>query len=136
MSILEIFERIQETGLSRAIAESTWGYPIVGALHVLAIAFVAGWTLLAARRNGVPVESSREIRRWKAAGFVLVLLTGLLLFISQPVHYYGRVAFRVKLVLIALAILCAALRQTSRFPWMTLVLWAAVIFAARGIAYF
>jgi hypothetical protein len=135
MSLLEICERIQETPLSRLIGESTWGYPIVGALHVLAMALFGGWVLIASRR-GDPPRFAVEARRWKAAGLFLVLLTGGLLFVSQPVRYYESAAFRVKLALLALILLNAFVRRSAPRKWLTLTLWAAAILAARGIAFF
>lgn len=136
MSILEWCQRIQGLFLSRTIAETTWGYPIIGALHVLAIALVAG-AILAPHFSVLKFEDVCWIRR---IGVTLVVLTGGLVFASGAVAYYGSTFFRIKMALLALLALNAiAFRQRRRSKLhsaMTLALWAAVIFASRGIAFF
>ena len=144
MSILELCERIQETWLSQTISQSTWGYPILGALHVLAIALFGGSVVvtdlcalgLAFRRQDLPTLEA-DVRSLKRAGLVVVLVTGILLFISLPVQYYNSTSFRIKMVLLALILVNAlGARRRPRHAGISLVLWTAVIFAARGIAFF
>lgn len=141
MSLVELLEPIQKTWLSELIRETIWGYPITGAFHVLALALFGGATWVTdlralglAFRDEDPARLSAELRRWKRAGLVSVLVTGLLLFAAQPVRYSGSAAFQIKLVLLALILIHALLRRRS--AWISLALWAAVIVAARGIAYF
>jgi len=130
MSILEWCQRIQDLSLSRTIAETTWGYPIAGALHVLAIALFGG-TVLA------PLADIRWIRR---VGLTLAVLTGMLVFASGAAGYYESTSFKIKMALLALLTLnaMAASRQHRQklHSAIALVLWAAVIFASRGIAFF
>jgi hypothetical protein len=151
MSMLELCERIQETWLSQAISQSTWGYPIVGALHVLAIALFGGSVLVthlralgfAFRRQDLP-KLDGDVRSLKMAGLVAVLVTGILLFASQPVRYYSSTSFRIKMVLLALIVVNALATRRARaardsdaaHAGISLALWAAVVFAARGIAFF
>jgi len=128
MSILEWCERIQGTGVGIAIRESTWGYPIVGALHVLAIALFGGAVLMP------------DVRWFRRVGLTLVVSTGTLLFVSSAVRYYESTAFRVKMLLLVLLALNAFVssrqyRRKLHFA-ISLALWAAVIFASRGIAFF
>jgi hypothetical protein len=135
MSILEWCQRIQDAWLSRAIAESTWGYPIVGALHVLAIALFGG-AVLAPHLRGLAFVDVRWIRR---VGLSLVLATGTLVFASGAVGYYKSSSFRIKIVLLALIALNAIASRQHRNKLnsvIALALWAAVIFASRGIAFF
>ena len=144
MSILELCERIQETWLSQTISQSTWGYPILGALHVLAIALFGGSVLvtdlcalgLAFRRHDLQ-KLDADVRSWKRVGIVVVLVTGILLFVSLPVQYYNSTSFRIKMVLLALILVNALVaRRRPLHAGISLVLWTAVIFAARGIAFF
>lgn len=122
--------------MSRAIAESTWGYPIVGALHVLAIAFFGG-AVLAPHLRGLAFVDVRWTRR---VGLTLVVITGALVFASGAVGYYKSTSFRIKMALLALIALnaLAASRQhrSKLHSAIALALWAAVIFASRGIAFF
>jgi len=138
MTILELCERIQDTWVSRTISGSTWGYPALGALHVLAIALFGGAVLISHVR--VLENASHDVRWIRRAGLTLVVLTGSLLFASGAVGYYKSFSFRVKMVLLALIALhtIATYRQRPRklHSAIALTLWAAVIFAARGIAFF
>src|SRR5262245_61608131 len=99
MSIAELCDQIQSAWVSRAISESTWGYPIVGALHMLAIALFGGAVLI----PDLPDEA-RWIRR---VGMTLVVLTGTLLFASGAVRYYESTSFRIKMGLLGLVVLNA-----------------------------
>jgi len=126
--MLEFLEHIQGGWISRAISESIWGYPIVGALHVLALALFGGAVLVS--------HLSGELRAVKTAGVTILLATGVLLFASGAVGYSDSVFFRIKLVLLVLIALNAIQTKFVRFRGrVSLALWAAVIFASRGIAY-
>jgi hypothetical protein len=94
------------------LAESTWGYPIAGAIHVLGLAWFGGAALF---------EVSPGFKRF---GLALMLSTGALLFAMQPHRYYDNAAFILKLLLLV---------AVGFYP--RLVLWAAVIFASRAIAF-
>jgi hypothetical protein len=120
--------------LSRAISESTWGYPAISALHVLAMALFGGAVLIS---NFSTVQDALQLRKWKWFFLVLAMLTGILLFASNAVRYYGSVSFKAKLVLLVLAAVNVSfISRSRRRAWISAVLWAAVIFASRGIAFF
>ena len=154
MSIVDLCDRIQETWLSQAISQSTWGYPIVGGLHVLAIALFGGSVLatdlcalgLAFRRQDLR-QLARDVLPWKCFGVAVVLLTGLLLFISRAVQYYESTSFRIKMVLLVLILLNAVEARRRReaaarsgavaiHAAISMLFWIAVVFTARGIAFF
>lgn len=131
MSIPELCARLQDAWISQAIRESTWGYPIVGALHVLAFALIGGAVLIPNLR-----DDCRWIRR---AGMTLVVLTGVLLFAAGAGRYYESMSFRIKMALLAMLAanaLASRLQRSRLHSAISLALWAAVIFAARGIAFF
>lgn len=136
MSIIEWCQRIQDASLSRTIAETTWGYPIAGALHVLAIALFGG-AMLAPHLRVLTFADVRWLRR---IGLTLVLITGALVFASGAVGYYGSTSFRIKMALLVLlavnAIAASRQRCNKVHSAIALALWAAVIFASRGIAFF
>jgi len=147
MSILELCERLQNAAVSRTISESTWGYPIVGALHVLAIALFGGAVLIPHLRvfgsalDGQHVsDPGIEVRWIRRVGVALVVITGTLLFASGAVGYCKSASFKIKMVLLALitvnAIAASRQPRNKLHSAISLTLWAAVIFAARGIAFF
>ena len=94
-----------------------WLQPALGALHVLGIAWF-GATVL---------TESPVLRR---IGLAWMVATGAALFAMNAERVHASTSFRIKLVLL-LALLFA-----HRPRWLVLTLWAAVIFASRGIAYY
>jgi hypothetical protein len=104
------------------LRESTWGYPIISAIHVLGIAWFGG-TVLIARFD----EDLRGLRR---IGLGVLLASGALLFALHPLQYSNSTSFRLK---IALLLLLIRTRVGSPF---SIALWIAIIFASRGIAFF
>jgi hypothetical protein len=120
---MPFLEWLQATHLSAAIGESTWAVPIIGTIHVLGIAWFAGGVLI----------RDPQLRNWKRIGLAIILLSGALLFCAQPVRLYASVSFRIKL---ALLVLIAIAPRGKGTVGLSLVLWAATIFAARGIAFF
>jgi hypothetical protein len=104
------------------IVESTWGYPIIGAIHVLGIAWFGGTILVS---TFIP-----EVAKLRRAGIVLLLISGAVLFWLQPAQYYTSISFWVKIVLIVAGV---SLRPGNK---AYAALWIAIVFASRGIAYF
>lgn len=96
---------------------STWYQPLIGALHVLGIAWFGG-----ALFADAPV-----LRR---AGIVWMLATGLMLFGLNATRLYNSTASWIKMALLAALLFVRGPR------WLILSLWVAVIFASRLIAYF
>jgi hypothetical protein len=116
------------------ISHSTWGYPIVSALHVLGMALFGGTVLVTDLRI---LGVTTELRGWRWIGFVIVTFTGVLLFVSNPVRYWASAFFRLKMLLLILVGINALLFPRARFAaYLSLTLWIALIFAARGIAFF
>jgi hypothetical protein len=131
---MNLFQQIQDLALSRAISQSIWGYPIVGAVHVLGIALFGGAVLVS---DFSSIEDALQLRAWKRIGFGIVMLTGALLFASNAVRYAKSLCFEAKMVLLVLlAINALCFSRTRRRAHISLVLWIGVIFASRGIAFF
>jgi len=97
-----------------------WSVPVLGALHVLCLALFAGTVL----------TDAPELRRLRWIGLALMILTGVLLFAANPARTYGSWSFRLKMLLLAALVFVRGPR------WLKLTLWAAVIVASRGIAYY
>ena len=127
--LLALARLLQDTSLRLNLSQSTWTVPIIGAIHVLAIAWFGGTV-------AVLIPNS-QLRRFRWIGLSLLLFTGLLLFWSQPLRLYYSQFFRAKVLLLVLIGLAGCL--PSRFARLgflvSLVLWAGVILASRGIAY-
>jgi hypothetical protein len=107
--------------LQTFLRESTWGYPIISAIHVLGIAWFGGTALIS--------QFTPELRSLRRIGIAVLLISGAILFWLQPAQYYNSVSFRVKMLL-----LLPLLWSKPASP-RSLLLWAAIIFASRGIAF-
>jgi len=125
--LLELARSLQDTSLRLELSQSTWTVPIIGAIHVLALAWFGGAVL-------VP---DSQLRRFRWIGLAILLFTGFLLFWSQPLRLYYSQFFRAKVLLLVLIAFVACLpARFARFGILvSLVLWAGVILASRGIAY-
>jgi hypothetical protein len=161
MSLLGICEWLANTPWSIALHESTWGYPIVESVHVLTLCLFLGTAvmldlrLLGLTMRRVPVsEVAGRLLPWTTAGFVLMFLSGVLLFYAIPVRTYQNIFFRIKVAMLILSGLNAWVfhatvyrrvaewdldprppKQARRAAGLSLALWAGIVVAGRMIAY-
>jgi hypothetical protein len=98
---------------------SSWSQQFAGSLHlwsltegthVVSLMLFAGTILLVDMRmlglmfRDTPYSTlNARVLPLTIAGFILVTGTGLMLFLSNPVHYYHSVAFRIKFIFILIA---------------------------------
>jgi hypothetical protein len=125
--LLALARWLQDTSLRLDLSQSTWAVPIIGAIHVLAIAWFGGSVL---------VDDVR-LRRFRWIGLSILLFTGALLFWSEPMRLYYSQFFRAKMALLIVIGVSALLpaRHARVAMALSLALWAGVILASRGIAY-
>lgn len=105
-----LLEAIGASSIGSFMAASPLAFPWVETVHVVAMATVVGViAVVDLRLIGVASTSYSISRLTKAllpltwSGFALALVTGLLLFSSQPVTYFNNFAFRMKMVLLVAA---------------------------------
>jgi len=158
MTGLQIAQAIESTPLAVEIARSSWLFPLLETLHVLAIALVVGSiALLDIRLLGLGgmrrtvAEMMRSVLPWVWSAFVMAAICGALLFSSKATAYYVNLPFRFKF---ACLILAAAnmlafhysgdvARWESRPPpvrartaaAISLVLWISIVAAGRWIGF-
>ncbi len=161
MSLPALFEWLEGTWASVAIRESILFYPLVETSHVLTLCLFLGMTatwdlrLVGVALRRVPV--SQVVNRlfpWAIAGFVLMVISGSLLFLSSPVRASQNIFFQIKMVAIALAGLNAFVFHKTVFRWvaewgqadglpfrarmagfLSLFLWSIVVVCGRMQAY-
>jgi hypothetical protein len=99
-----------DTALSVALHESLYMYPIVESMHVIAITLFVGTIamvdlrLLGLSFRDVPVSTmTSRVLPWTVAGFVVMIVTGLLLFYAIPVRTFHSVWFRTKMIFLLVA---------------------------------
>src|SRR3977135_2481992 len=110
MSLLGAVKALADQPWSIQLHESLYGYPIVESLHVWALCVFVGLTIILDLRltgltfRTVPVSDVvRRILPWQFAGFVVMVISGVLLFYAIPIRSYQNIFFRAKLVLLVLA---------------------------------
>jgi len=161
MSFLPFCQWLASTQGSIALHQSLYAYPVVESIHVLTLTVfvgLAGWLdlrLLGLSLRNLPVsEMVRRLLPWMQAGFVIMVISGILLFYAIPVRSYQNVFFRVKLIFLVLAGLNVwffhrgVYRSVERWDGdqvaprparvagaASIVLWACIIVAGRLIAY-
>jgi energy-coupling factor transporter transmembrane protein EcfT len=158
---LSFCQWLAETPFSTGIRESTYVYPIIESVHVLSLCVFVGlllsWDLrllgITLRRVAVSEVWARLIP-WITMGAVLMVLSGLLLFASDPVRFFGNIFFRIKALGLFLALLNAMAFhlgiERKLVDWDTAVvtpraaklagaisigLWAVIVVTGRFVAY-
>jgi hypothetical protein len=162
MSLLPIFQWLNETPLATSIRESNIVFPVIETVHVLAITLLAG-TVAAVDLRLLGFVLTREkvssvatqVLPLTWAGFAVMMVTGALLFLAEAEKSYGNLAFRVKILLLVLAGLNPLIFHSTIYrsvgawddapvaPWRaraaavaSLTLWSGIIVAGRAIAYY
>jgi uncharacterized membrane protein len=162
MSILELFRWVQYTEFITAFRESALLYPIVMTAHLTGMALFGGMIALTdmrllgwAMRDASITDVVDQLRVWKRAGFVLVVVCGLMLVSAKAELYYHNPFYWTKMTLLALVGVhalvfhrsvygnTAALDRAPRVPriakvaaFISLLLWVGLVSAGRSIAYF
>jgi hypothetical protein len=161
VTLLPFCQWLAETRGSIALHESLYMYPLVESAHVLTLCLFLGMAvmldlrLLGVALRRVPMtEITGRLGPWMVAGFVVMVITGGLLFYAIPVRSYQSIWFRIKVVMLLLAGLNAWVFHTTvhrrvaewdrdpvtpfaakRAGAASLVLWAIIVVAGRMIAY-
>lgn len=153
-------EWLANTEWSIALHESQYAYAVIESIHVWALCLFVGFAVLLDLRlvgaifRDVPVsDMARRVLPWTKVGFAIMVLSGIVLFYAIPLRTYHNVFFRIKVVLLILAGLNAFVfhhgiygkvahwdlkippRPARMAGLCSLVLWAAIIFSGRLIAY-
>ena len=156
--LVEWCQWLEHTLIATRIRESLWVFPAIEITHLLAmIVFVSTVAALDLRLLGLASKRERvsnlaqRLLPWSFAGFFVMTVTGVLLFVSNAAKLYiNNPAFQLKLLLIVLAGLNAlAFHMTvyrrvtawdmspvaplaARFAGASsLLLWIAVVAAGR-----
>lgn len=159
--LLDLCEWLAATPASIALHESRYIYLVVLTVHVVTLSVFVGLTIIQSLRLlgfALPQvrvsELNKRLLPWSLAGFLVMLISGALLFYASPVDKYTNLFFRFKMGLLVLAGLNllvfyrtahrriadwdldvvppSAARMTGA---LSLVLWALIITAGRMIPY-
>ncbi|MEP6723266.1 MAG: hypothetical protein ABJA77_17625 [Variovorax sp.] len=136
-----------------ALQTHPWAYPVLEAVHILGIGLLFGNLVLFelrvfCRGAALPVEALARLSLGTAlAGFTLAAASGLLMFSTQPAELLANRSFVLKMLLLVAAGCNAAwfhgrgslarLDGLARAQMLlSTVIWVAVVFCGRWIAYY
>jgi hypothetical protein len=149
------------TQISHSIQRAIWFIALLQAVHILAIAMVLSSVamvelrILGITRSQTMTDTARRFMPWIWTGLVVLALTGAVLIVAEPKRTLdNNLAFDIKMLMLATAIAVtlgfqASLSRNlalwekrprnrkllSAFAVFTLLLWCAIAFAGRWIAY-
>jgi hypothetical protein len=112
VDLLRFFEWLGNTSWSIALHESRYVFLLVLMIHVLTLSVFVGTAamidlrLLGKTMTRVPVSQVvTRLLPWSEAGFLVMVITGALLFYAAPVARYENVFFRLKMAALLIAVI-------------------------------
>ena len=151
---------LESAPLAVAMRQDLWLYPVVEIFHISGfVVLVGSIVVLDLRLLGLSQaisarELSRHVLPWTLGALIVIVPTGLLMFIAHASDLVSNRAFQLKLVLIMLAGVNAAIYHTTAsrgdVQWdrgasppaavkahaaASLVIWAGVLACGRLLAY-
>jgi hypothetical protein len=156
---MAFLEWLQTTWVAERVATSLWGYPLFETIHSIGMAMMIGSLgLINLRVLGykpeLPLLGLRQLLPLAWLGFTLNAVSGTLLFTSDAVYFFAKWTLRIKLILVMLGGLNAALLGRSVFreaaagapappvaagtkviAFLSLVFWLGAVCFGRLIAY-
>ena len=142
---------IENTSLALWVGTSLWAYPILLSAHITGLAIIVG--ILAMRDfhllgfiNGVTEANFLELKNLAYCGFLINVISGIMLFSSQASYLSTNLPFLLKLFFIGSGMLLASKiykkieKNTGRtstkiLAILSLFSWFGAITAGRLIAY-
>lgn len=158
MTLLPFFEWCEATALGQTIRESLWLFPVIESVHLLALATLGGAVLVVDMRSlGIGLggnrlaDIARDAHPWLVGSLVVMIATGVPLFMSESIRCYYSPPFWWKMQFLAVAIVYTftVRRKVARADpervgplWgklvglVSLALWFGVAFSGRWISFY
>ena len=155
--LLPWFQWFESLWLGKAVVGSLWLFPVIESVHLLALSVLGGSILLVDLRMlgfGLKHYSvsalARDARPYMIGAIVMLIATGVPLFLAEAVKCYYSDAFWVKMTTLALAIVFTftirtrvtrsePVRNTARLQMLvgalSMALWITVAAAGRWIGF-
>lgn len=140
MSLLDVFRWVEQTRLSVAIRASRWDFAVIEMVHLLALSLLGGAILVLGLRMLGAILVRQPVARVAGslaplllAGLLTMVCSGALLVADEPLRYYANAAFRAKMLLLTIAVICgvpvyrAARREADRSSHPRWLGWAAIL---------
>jgi hypothetical protein len=154
--LLPFFEWCETVWLGRVVVGSLWLFPVIEAVHLLGLAVLGGAILIVDLRllgTGLKHRSTeelwRESRPYLIGAIVVMIATGVPLFLSEAIKCYYNNSFWVKITTLPVAIAFAftvrahtvtdSVHNTARrqklVGALSITLWVIVAAAGRWIGF-
>jgi hypothetical protein len=154
--LLPFFEWCETVWLGRAVVGSLWLFPVIEAVHLLGLSVLGGAVLIVDLRllgtglkSWTPAELWREARPFMIGALVVMIATGIPLFLSEAIKCYYNDSFWVKMTTLPIAVAFAftvrarattdSVRNTARrqavVGALSIALWVTVAAAGRWIGF-
>jgi hypothetical protein len=153
--LLPLFQAIEASAIGESIRNSLWLFPIIEAFHLLGLAVIGGavlvvdFRLLGLGLRSHPVSRlARNVQPWVIGSLVVMIASGVPLFMSEAIKCYYSFAFWTKMTALALAIVFTFTIRRSvtrsdgdQAPWgrvvavTSIALWATVGWGGRWIGF-
>ena len=156
----EFAEWLQASSVSLTIQSVEWIIPLLQSIHILMIGVVFVSSLMITLRVLGSVRADEPLAAvwsrfapWMWGGLVVMALTGLTLIVGEPVREFTALSFWLKMTLVAISVITIVIFGRTVRPEArasasaqfsagrkaaavaTVVLWLAIIFLGRAIAY-
>jgi len=150
------FAWCHDSAISEWINDSTWAFAIIETFHILALTVLLG-TIVALDLRLLGVRSSRqstaelakELTPYTIIALVVLIVTGIPMFMSQAIRYSQSVSFLVKMTLLIFTIVfhftiyrnvtMAGIGKRGRSgrlaASLSLICWFGIALAGRSIAF-
>jgi uncharacterized membrane protein YhdT len=110
--LFSLFQWVESTRLHEVLSSSSWAFAVIESVHLLGLSVIGGAVLildlrflgLGLRRQSI-VEVAREAQPWLVGSVIVMLVTGIALFISEPTKCYYSVPFWWKMSSLSLALI-------------------------------
>jgi Family of unknown function (DUF6644) len=108
--VSDFFLWVEATRAHEVISSSTWAFAVIESIHLLALSVIGGAVLMVdlrflgvgLRRQSIP-EVARDAQPWLVWSWVMMIVTGILLFVSEPTKLYYSAPFWWKMTFLVLA---------------------------------
>jgi len=155
--LLPYFQWLEKFWVGQLIVGSNWLFPVIESVHLLGLAVLGGSVLIVDMRmlgfllRDRPVaEIARDARPWMIRALVVMILSGVSLFLAEPIKCYYSPAFWVKMWSLAIATIYTftlrtrvvrvePVRNTARLQMLagalSIALWFTVAAGGRWIGF-
>ena len=156
MDLLPLFQWFESTLPGTVVRESLWLFPVIECIHLLALSLLGGCVLLLdlrllgfGLRSQTPAMLECSLHPWMASAVFAMIVTGILMFLSEAIKCFYSPPFWVKIGMLVVAVLftftirrrvaqsaeagSSAVRLTAA---ASVGLWFGVAFCGRWIAFY